>query len=34
MEIAIEFTKEVLKAIYQYALMLARIQSLKKKPTA
>lgn len=31
-EIAIEFTKEVLKAIYQYSALLARIQKLKKPP--
>lgn len=31
-EVAIEFTKEVLKAIYQYATLLARLQGLKKQP--
>jgi len=29
-EIGIEFTKEVLKAVYQYAALLARLQALKK----
>jgi hypothetical protein len=29
-EIAIEFTKEVLKAVYQYAALLAKLKSLKK----
>jgi hypothetical protein len=29
-EISIEFTKEVLKAVYQYSHLLARLQSLKK----
>jgi hypothetical protein len=29
-EVAIEFTKEVLKAIYQYAALLAKLQKLKK----
>ena len=31
-EVAIEFTKEVLKAIYQYAALLGRLRSLKKQP--
>jgi hypothetical protein len=31
-EIALEFTKEVLKAIYQYSALLARLCSLKKQP--
>lgn len=31
-EVAIEFTKEVLKAIYQYSALLARIRGLKKQP--
>jgi hypothetical protein len=31
-EVAIEFTKEVLKAIYQYAALLARLRGLKKQP--
>ena len=29
-EIALEFTKEVLKAVYQYSTLLAKIRSLKK----
>jgi hypothetical protein len=29
-EVAIEFTKEVLKAIYQYSALLARLRGLKK----
>jgi hypothetical protein len=31
-EVAIEFTKEVLKAIYQYAALLGRLRALKKQP--
>ena len=31
-EVAIEFTKEVLKAIYQYSALLTRLQKLKKPP--
>jgi hypothetical protein len=31
-EVALEFTKEVLKAIYQYSALLARLRSLKKQP--
>ena len=31
-EVAIEFTKEVLKGIYQYAALLARLRGLKKQP--
>jgi hypothetical protein len=31
-EVAIEFTKEVLKAIYQYAALPARLRGLKKQP--
>jgi len=30
LEVAIEFTKEVLKGIYQYSALLARINALKK----
>jgi hypothetical protein len=30
-EVAIEFTKEVLKAIYQYAALLARLRGLKRQ---
>ena len=33
-EVAIEFTKEVLKAIYQYSNLLERLQSLKNKKQA
>jgi len=29
-EVAIEFTKEVLKAIYQYTTLLSRLRGLKK----
>jgi hypothetical protein len=29
-EISIEFTKEILKAVYQYEGLLSRIRSLKK----
>ena len=29
-EIALEFTKEVLKAVYQYSTLVAKIRSLKK----
>lgn len=32
-EIGIEFTKEVLKAVYQYSALLTRLRALKK-PTA
>jgi hypothetical protein len=31
-EVAIELTKEVLKAIYQYSALLARMRALKKQP--
>ena len=31
-EVAIEFTKEVLKAIYQYAKLVSRLRGLKKQP--
>lgn len=31
-EVAVEFTKEVLKAVYQYKGLLARLQGLKKQP--
>ena len=31
-EVGIEFTKEVLKAVYQYSALLARLRSLKKAP--
>lgn len=31
-EVAIEFTKEVLKAIYQYSALLARLRGLRKQP--
>ena len=31
-EVAIEFAKEVLKAIYQYSALLARLKKLKKSP--
>jgi len=31
-EVALEFSKEVLKAIYQYSALLARLRSLKKQP--
>lgn len=31
-EVAIEFTKEVLKAIYQYSALLARLKKLQKPP--
>jgi hypothetical protein len=31
-EIGIEFTKEVLKATYQYSTLLGRLRSLKKNP--
>jgi len=33
-EVAIEFTKEVLKAIYQYSALLTRLQKLKRKPAS
>jgi hypothetical protein len=32
--VGIEFTKEVLKAVYQYATLLQRLQGLKKEPGA
>ena len=32
LDVAIEFTKEVLKAIYQYSALLSRIRGLKKQP--
>ena len=32
-EIAIEFAKEVLKAVYQYAGFLGRLRGLKNQPT-
>ena len=31
-EVAIEFAKEVLKAVYQYSTLLARLRALKKTP--
>jgi hypothetical protein len=31
-EVAIEFTKEVLKAVYQYRDLLNRMRALKKQP--
>jgi hypothetical protein len=31
-EIAIEFTKEILKAVYQYSNLLTKLKSLKKVP--
>jgi Domain of unknown function (DUF4145) len=31
-EVGIEFTKEVLKAVYQYSALLARLRGLKKSP--
>jgi hypothetical protein len=31
-EIAIEFTKEIMKAVYQYSSLLAKLKSLKKNP--
>ncbi len=33
-EVAIEFAKEVLKAIYQYSALLAKLKKLKKPPSA
>jgi hypothetical protein len=33
-EVGIEFTKEVLKAIYQYSALLAKLKNLKKPPPA
>ena len=30
-EISIEFTKEILKAVYQYSHLLSKIKGLKKK---
>ena len=32
-EVSIEFTKEVLKAVYQYSALLNKLRALKKKPT-
>ena len=32
LDVAIEFTKEVLKAIFQYAELLGRLRSLRKQP--
>jgi len=32
-EIAIEFTKEILKAVYQYSTLLSKLKSLKKEAT-
>jgi hypothetical protein len=32
-EVGIEITKEVLKAVYQYASLIGRLQKLKKTPT-
>lgn len=32
--LAIDFTKEVLKSVYQYASLRQRLQALKRKPTA
>jgi len=31
-EVAVEFTKEILKAVYQYSSLLTRLRSLKKNP--
>lgn len=31
-EVGIEFTKEVLKAVYQYAALLTRLRALKRNP--
>ena len=31
-EISIEFTKEILKAVYQYESLLGKLRSLKKQP--
>jgi len=31
-EVGIEFTKEILKAVYQYSSLLAKLKSLKKRP--
>ena len=31
-EVGIEFTKEVLKAVYQYSTLLNRLRALKKTP--
>jgi hypothetical protein len=31
-EVAVEFTKEILKAVYQYSSLLAKLRSLKKNP--
>jgi hypothetical protein len=33
-EVGIDFTKEVLKAVYQYAALLERLQALKRSPAA
>jgi hypothetical protein len=30
--VGIEFTKEVLKAVYQYSALLGRLRALKKVP--
>lgn len=32
-EISLEFTKEILKAVYQYSDLLSRLRSLRKPPT-
>ncbi len=32
-EVGIEITKEVLKAVYQYTSLIGRLQKLKKNPT-
>ena len=31
-EVGIDFTKEVLKAVYQYSALLSRLRALKKAP--
>jgi len=33
-EVAIEFVKELVKAVYQYSGLVARLESLKKKASA
>jgi hypothetical protein len=33
-DVAVEFTKEILKAVYQYDDLVSRIRALKKQPTA
>lgn len=33
-EVGIEFTKEILKAVYQYSHLLSKLKSLKKKDTS